>query len=320
MIRSAVLVLSACTLAMSPAAAQNYPVKPVRVVVPFPAGGPNDLVVRPTAQKLQELLGQPFVLDFRPGGSAIIGTDHVAKAPPDGYTLLILSVTFVINTATYARLPYDAVRDFAPISSIAAGDILLVVNKVVPARTVKELVALARANPGKLTYGSSGIGGSLHLAGELLSLSAGIRMMHVPYKGALLAITEVMGGQIDGMFIGSSSAIPQVKAGKVRALGVASPQRSRTLPEVPTFAEVGYPSVQIDSRFGLAAPAGTPREIITRLNAAMVKGLAAPELRERYAAMGMEAVTNTPQEYADLLKREIVQLRKVVAAAKLPLL
>lgn len=320
MSRVAILALSACALAMPQAAAQSYPAKPVRVVVPFPAGGPNDLVVRPTAQKLQELLGQPFVLDFRPGGSAIIGTDHVAKAPPDGYTLLILSVTFVINTATYARLPYDAVRDFAPISSIAAGDILLVVNKVVPARTVKEFVALARATPGKLTYGSSGVGGSLHLAGELLSLAAGIRMMHVPYKGALLAVTEVMGGQIDGMFLGSSSAVPQVKAGKVRALGVASPKRSRALPELPTFAEAGYPAVVIDSRFGLAAPAGTPREIILRLNAAMVKGLAAPELRERYAAMGMEAVTNAPQEYADLLKREIVQLRKVVAAAKLPLL
>lgn len=320
MSRLAILALSASALALPHAVAQNYPVKPVRVVVPFPAGGPNDLVVRPTAQKLHELLGQPFVLDFRPGGSAIIGTDHVAKAPPDGYTLLILSVTFVINTATYARLPYDALRDFAPISSIAAGDILLVVNKVVPARTVKAFVALARANPGKLTYGSSGIGGSLHLAGELLSLAAGIRMMHVPYKGALLAVSEVMGGHVDGMFLGASSAVPQVKAGKVRALGVASPRRSRALPEVPTFAEAGYPSVQIDSRFGLAAPAGTPREIITRLNAAMVKGLAAPELRERYAVMGMEAVTNTQQEYSDLLKREIVQLRKVVAAAKLPLL
>jgi tripartite-type tricarboxylate transporter receptor subunit TctC len=303
-----------------PASAQTYPAKPVRVVVPFTPGGPNDEVLRPVAQKLHELLGQPFVVDYRPGGAAIIGTDYVAKSAPDGYTLLIISATFTINTATYAKLPFDAVRDFAAISSIATGNLMLVVNKDVPARTVGEFVALARANPGKLTYGSSGIGGSLHLAGELLSFTTGIKMMHVPYKGALQAITEVMGGHLDGMFIAASAAIPQVKAGKVRALGVASPRRQHALPEVPTFAESGFPGVEVDSRFGLVAPAATPREIITRLNAAMVKGLSAPEVRERYTAMGMEAVSTTPQEYADHLRSEVVKLRKVVSAAKLPLL
>jgi tripartite-type tricarboxylate transporter receptor subunit TctC len=187
---------------------------------------------------------------------------------------LVIAATFTINTATFAKLPYDAIRDFAPVSSIATGDILQVVNLVVPARTVAEFVALARARPGRLTYGSSGVGGSLHLAGELLSYTAGIKMLHVPYKGAVLAITEVIGGQIDGMFIASSAAIPQVKAGKLRALGVASRKRTPALPEV----------------------------------------------RERYVAMGMETVTTTPQEYADHLRNEMVKLRKVVAAAKLPLL
>ena len=302
------------------AAAQGYPAKPVRIIVPFTAGGPNDSVLRPLSQKLYELLGQPFILDFRPGGNAIIGTDYVAKSAPDGYTLLIVSSTFTINTATYAKLPFDAIRDFAPVSSIATGDIILVVNLVVPARTVAEFTALARASPGKLTYGSAGVGGSLHLATELLSSAAGIQMVHVPYKGAVLAITEVIGGQIDAMFIASSAAIPQVRAGKVRALGVASRKRTPALPEVPTFAEAGFPAVEVDSRFGIVAPAATPREVITRLNAAMVKALGAADVRERYLAMGMETVTTTPQEYADHLRGEMVKLRKVVATAKLPLL
>jgi tripartite-type tricarboxylate transporter receptor subunit TctC len=298
----------------------NYPAKPVRVVVPFTAGGPNDAVLRPLTQKFHELLGQPFVFDYRPGGGAVIGTDYVAKAPPDGYTLLVTSATFTINAATYARLPYDIVRDFAPVSTIATGNIVFLVNPVVPVRTVGEFVALARSRPGKITYGSSGIGGSLHLAGELLSVTAGISTMHVPYKGAVQAITDVMGGHVDSMFIASAAAIPQVKAGKVRALGVASPRRAAALPDVPTFAESGYAGVEVDSRFGLVAPAATPREVIQRLHAAMVKGLAAPDVRERYQAMGMEAVVFTPQEFADLMRNELVKLRKVVAAARLPLL
>lgn len=306
-------------VAAGQAAAQGYPAKPVRIIVPFTAGGPNDSVLRPLSQKLHELLGQPFVLDYRPGGNAIIGTDYVAKSPPDGYTLLIISSTFTINTATYAKLPFDAIRDFAAVSSIATGDIILVANRVVPARTIAEFTALARASPGKLTYGSAGVGGSLHLAAELLSSAAGIQMVHVPYKGAVLAITEVIGGQIDAMFIASSAAIPQVRAGKVRALGVASRKRTPALPEVPTFAEAGFPGVEVDSRFGIVAPAATPREVITRLNAAMVKALGAADVRERYIAMGMETVTTTPQEYADHLRSEMVKLRKVVAAAKLPL-
>ena len=316
---SAVYVTHATAQPASTSSGQGYPAKPVRIIVPFTPGGPNDSVLRPLSQKLHELLGQPFVVDYRPGGNAIIGTDYVAKSAPDGYTLLIISSTFTINTATYAKLPYDAMRDFAPISSIATGDILLVVNLVVPARTVAEFVALARARPGKLTYGSSGVGGSLHLAAELLSSAAGIRMVHVPYKGAVLAITEVIGGHVDGMFIASSAAIPQAKAGKVRALGVASRKRTPALPDVPTFAEAGYAGVEVDSRFGIVAPAATPRDVITRLNGAMVKALGATDVRERYTVMGMETVTTTPQEYTDHLREEMVKLRKVVAAAKLPL-
>ena len=298
---------------------QGYPAKPVRIIVPYTAGGPNDSAVRPLSQKLQELLGQPFVVDYRAGANGIIGTEYVAKSPPDGYTLLIISSSFTINTATYAKLPFDAMRDFAAVSSIGTSDIILVVNLVVPARTVKEFVALARARPGKLVYGSSGVGGSLHLAAELLSFTTGIRMVHVPYKGAILALTDVIGGHIDAMYVAAPAAIPQVKAGKVRALAVASRRRAPALPEVPTIAEAGFPGVEVDSRYGILAPAATPYDVVARLNAAMVKALGVTEVRERYTAMGMQALSSTPQEYTDYLRNEMVKLRKVVAAAKLPL-
>lgn len=322
MIRKAVLALLMLTggvAVVAPAAAQGYPAKPVRFIVPFTAGGPNDSAVRPLSQKLQELLGQPFIVDYRAGANGIIGSDYVAKSPPDGYTLLIISSSFTINTAMYAKLPFDPVREFAAVSSIATGDIIFVVNTVVPARSVKEFVALARASPGKLSYGSSGVGGSLHLGGELLSFTSGIKMVHVPYKGAILALTDVIGGHVDAMFVAGPAAIPQVKAGKVRALAVASRRRAPALPDVPTFAEAGFSEVEVDSRYGILAPAATPRDAVTRLNAAIVKALAMTEVRERYVTMGMEAVSSTPQEYADHLRSEMVKLRKVVAAAKLPL-
>jgi tripartite-type tricarboxylate transporter receptor subunit TctC len=315
----AVLMLTAGAAIVAPAAAQSYPGKPVRFIVPFAAGGPNDSAVRPLSQKLQELLGQPFIVDYRAGANGIIGSEYVAKSAPDGYTLLVISSSFTINTAMYAKLPFDPVRDFAAVSSIATGDIIFVVNIVVPARTVKEFVSLARASPGKLSYGSSGVGGSLHLGGELLSFTSGIKMVHVPYKGAILALTDVIGGHVDAMFVAGPAAIPQVRAGKVRALAVASRRRAPALPDVPTFAEAGFVGVEVDSRYGILAPATTPRDTVTRLNAAIVKALATTEVRERYVTMGMEAAGSAPQEYADHLRNEMVKLRKVVAAAKLPL-
>jgi tripartite-type tricarboxylate transporter receptor subunit TctC len=323
----AVLMLTVGAAVVAPAAAQSpstgsgqaYPVKPVRFIVPFAAGGPNDSAVRPLSQKLQELLGQPFIVDYRAGANGIIGSEYVAKSAPDGYTLLVISSSFTINTAMYAKLPFDPVRDFAPVGSIATGDIIFVVNTVVPARTVKEFVALARASPGKISYGSSGVGGSLHLGGELLSFTSDIKMVHVPYKGAILALTDVIGGHVDAMFVAGPAAIPQVRAGKVRALAVASRRRAPALPDVPTFAEAGFAGVEVDSRYGILAPAATPRDTVARLNAAIVKALATTEVRERYVTMGMESVSSAPQEYADHLRNEMVKLRKVVAAAKLPL-
>ena len=297
--------------------AQEYPLKAVRVIVPFAPGGPNDLAVRPVAQKLYELLGQPFVIDYRAGANGIIGCDLVAKSAPDGYTLVVVSSSFTINASTYAKLPFDPLRDFAPVGSLATSDIIFVVNPTVPVKSVREFVALAKARPGKLNYSSSGSGGSLHLGAELLKLTAGIDMVHVPYKGAALALTDVIGGHVDSMFISAPGAIGQIRAGKVRVLAVASARRARALPDTPTFAEAGYPEVQVDTRYGVLAPAATPAATIARLEAATARALGTPEVREQYAALSLEPAAMSAQEYAAFLRAEILRWRKVVVAAKL---
>lgn len=299
------------------ACAQEFPTKPVRIVVSFPAGGPNDLTARPIAQKLAEITGQPFVMDYRPGANGTIGSEVVAKAPPDGYTLLIISSSFTINPSTYAKLPFDTLRDFAAVGPIATGHIVFVVNPVVPARSVKEFVGVAKSRPGLLTVGSSGTGGSLHLAAELLKLVTGLNMTHVPYKGAALSLTEVIGGHIDCMFIAAPGAIPQMKAGKIRVLGVASARRSAAMPDIATFGEQGYAQVEVDSGYGFVTAAATPPAIIARLNAAMAKAVASTDVKERFAAMGLEPYSTSPQEYAGFLRDSVAKWRKVTTAAKL---
>jgi tripartite-type tricarboxylate transporter receptor subunit TctC len=304
-------------LACATAAAQEYPVKPVRTVVGFAPGGPADLVVRPVAQKLHEMLGQPFVIDYRAGANGVIGAEVVAKSAPDGYTLLATTSGFTMNPNTFAKLPFDTIRDFAPVSLTANSDIAFMVNPVVPARTLRDFIAVAKARKNALTYASSGTGGSLHLGGEMLKLATGIDMLHVPYKGASLAMADVIGGHVDVMFISVPPAIPQVKAGKLRALATASAQRARGLPDVPTFAELGYADFEVDARYGLVAPAGVPRDILNKLSAAVAKAAQSPDLKERYAALGLEAVSSTPDQYADYVRRDIAKWRKVVAAAKI---
>jgi tripartite-type tricarboxylate transporter receptor subunit TctC len=310
---AALLILFAGALAH----AQDYPVKPVRVIVPFPPGGPNDLVVRPLAPKLQEWLGQPFIVDNRAGANGIIGSEVVAKSPPDGHALLVISSSFTINPSTYAKLPFDVLKDFAPISSLATSDIILVVNPTVPAQTVKEFVALTKARPGKLNFASSGNGGSLHLAAELLKMTAGIDIVHVPYKGAAIALSDVIGGHVDSMFIAAPGALPQLKAGKVRVLAVASARRPPSLPDTPTFAEAGWPEVKVDSRYGILTAAATPAAIVGKLQATVAKALAASDVRERFAAIGLDPAPMTSQEYAAYLRDDVQRWRKVVAAAKL---
>ena len=309
----AVLAIGACAAVH----AQEYPVKPVRVIVGFAPGGPADLVVRPYTQKLHEYFGQPLVIDYRAGANGVIAAEIVSKSPPDGYTLLATTSGFSMNAVTYAKLPFDTIKDFAPVSLTASSDIAFMVNQVVPARTVKEFIAIAKSRKPAMTYASSGTGGTLHLGAEMLKLAASIDMLHVPYKGASLAMADVIGGHVDVMFISVPPAIPQVKAGKLRALGTASPRRARGLPEVPTFAELGYADFEVDAKYGLVAPAGTPRDILNKLSTGVTNAANSADLKERYATLGLEPYSSTPEQYAQQVRNAIVRWRKVVAAAKL---
>lgn len=311
------LAIIAGALFVLPAAAQNYPVKPVRIVVPYPPGGIGDTVTRALAQGLGEQLGQPFVIDNKPGASQMIGAELVARAPADGYTLFLGSVTsLAINVNSQKKMNYDPAKDFAPVSMAFYSPLYLVVNPSVPAQSVKELIALGKAQPGKLTFASIGQGGSIHLAGELFRSMAGLDMVHVPYKGSAPALTDVIGGQVNLMFDAGVSALPQVRAGKLRALAVTSAKRSSSAPELPTVAEAAnLPGYEATIWFGLVAPAGTPRDIVTRLSQELAKVAQQPALRERFAPQGVELSATTPEEFAAIIKSEIPKWGKVLRDA-----
>ena len=311
------LAIIAGALFVLPAAAQNYPVKPVRIVVPYPPGGIGDTVTRALAQGLGEQLGQTFVIDNKPGASQMIGAELVARAPADGYTLFLGSVTsLAINVNSQKKMNYDPAKDFAPVSMAFYSPLYLVVNPSVPAQSVKELIALAKAQPGKLTFASIGQGGSIHLAGELFRSMAGLDMVHVPYKGSAPALTDVIGGQVNLMFDAGVSALPQVRAGKLRALAVTSAKRSSSAPELPTVAEAAnLPGYEATIWFGLVAPAGTPRDIVTRLSQELAKVAQQPALRERFAPQGVELSATTPEEFAAIIKSEIPKWGKVLRDA-----
>jgi len=314
--RSAVLrVLSLCALAALPlfAGAQNYPSRPVRLVVPFPAGGTTDILARAIAQKLSEGLGQQFVVDNRPGAGGNIGADIVAKSPPDGYTLLMGTVgTQAINVSLYAKMPYDAAKDFAPVVLVAGVPNILVVNPSVPVHTVAELIKLAKEKPGAINFASSGNGTSIHLSGELFKVMTGVQMSHVPYKGSAPALTDLIGGQVQLMFDNLPSALPHVKAGKLRAVAVTSAKRAPALPDVPTIAESGVPGFEATSWFGILAPAGTPRDIVTKINAEANKALQSAEMKEKLLSQGAEAAGNSPEFFGDYIRSETVKWAKVV--------
>jgi tripartite-type tricarboxylate transporter receptor subunit TctC len=302
-----------------PAAAQPYPAKPIRLVVPFPAGGNADIFARAFAQKLGEAWKQTPIVDNRAGAAGIIGTQFVAKAPADGYTLLFGTTgTHTTNPAVYAKLPYDPVRDFMPVSNFADSPFLLVVHPSVPARTLQQLVALAKSRPGQLDYASFGTGSSAHLAGEMLRTMVGININHVAYKGGPPAVNDLTGGHVSLMFNSLPAVLPLVKAGRLRPLAVASAKRTPTLPELPTFAESGIPEFEAGSWYGVLAPAGTPRELIMRLHAETVQMLALPDIRQKLAAEGAEAIGNSPEEFAAQIRRDIERWEKVARAAKIP--
>ena len=316
-------LLALCALVMWAAAApalaqtQTYPAKPVRIIVPYPPGGIGDTVTRAIAQGLASELGQPFVIENKPGASQMIGAEMVAKAAPDGYTLFLGSVTsLAINVNSQKKMSYDPAKDFAPVSMAFFSPLYLVVNPAVPVTTVRELIALAKAQPGKLTFASIGQGGSIHLAGELFRSMAGLDMTHVPYKGSAPALTEVIGGQVSLMFDAGVSALPQVRAGKLRALAVTSAVRSSSAPELPTVAEAGgLPGYEATIWFGLAAPAGTAREIVTRLSQEVAKISRVPALRERFAPQGVELSASAPEAFAEFIKSEIPKWGKVLRDA-----
>ena len=302
-------------LTTTAAGAQAYPSKAVRLIVPFAAGGSTDIIGRTVGQKLNEMWGQPVLVDNRPGGSTVIGTDAVAKAAPDGYTLLITPAPFTIVPSLIGKLPYDPAKDFEPITLINTTPLVIVVHPGVPARSIKELIALAKSRPGALNYGSSGAGGSNHLAGELFNAMAGVKMVHVPYKGNAPALADLVGGHVDAVFNGLTSAMPLIKSGRLRALAVTSLARAGALPEMPTLDELGLKGFQAVAWNGLTAPARTPKEVIARLNADVLKVVRSPELAERQKAEGSDPVGNSPAQYAAFLRDEIAKWAKVIKQA-----
>jgi len=307
------VVLFACCAS---AGAQAFPSKPLRIIVPFAAGGPTDITARIVGPRMTELLGQPIVIDNRAGATGIIGAELVAKSPPDGYTILFGTASVVaINMVTYSKLPYDTLRDFLPLSPIMTTSTILVVHPSVPAKSLKELVAIARARPGQVTLGSAGTGGTLHLPIEMLMKSAGVKITHVPYKGAAPAVTDVVGGQLTGMFVDLPVISPYVKAGRVRALAMASPKRSVYFPDVPTTKEAGYANVELQNYYALFLPARTPPDVVGKLHDAVVKTVNTPAVREKLVGTGADPLTMTPDEFTRFLRADIEMWGRVVKAA-----
>ncbi|HVQ62609.1 MAG TPA: tripartite tricarboxylate transporter substrate binding protein [Burkholderiales bacterium] len=315
------LLAALASTALSAAAhAQDYPAKPVRIVVPYSAGGNADILGRTLAQKLSDALKQPFVVENRAGANGGIGTDFVAKSAPDGYTLLVTaSGPVTVNPILYAKVPYDPVKDFAPISECAVYQYVLVTLAGSPFKSIPDIVAAARARPGALSYGSTGVGGGNHLAGELFALATGTQLTHVPYKGSAPALADLLGGQLTFMFDTVITSVPQIRGGKLRAFAVSSGKRASSLPEVPTMQEAGIKGFDISQWQGFLAPAGTPKGIVDRLNAETVRAMSAADVHERIAVQGgNEIVTGTPEELAALIRSDLLAYAKLIKDARIP--
>jgi len=312
------LIVAAVLGVCGTACAQSYPAKPIRFIVGFAPGGATDIIARALAQKLSDVFGQQVVVDNRAGGGGTIAAMMAAKSPPDGYTMLMGTIsTLATNVSTYKNLPYDPLRDFAPVTLAAATPYFVTINAGLPAANLKEFIALAKAKPGGLNFGTSGAGGGAHLSVELFRSMAGIDLVHIPYKGAALALTEVIAGQIQMSFSQPLIVLPHLKTGRVRALAITSAKRSIALPEFPTIAESGVPGYESSSWQGIVVPAGTPPAIINRLHGELVKGLRAKDIGERLAAEGTDPGGNAPAEFGAYIKREIEKWARVVKSAGL---
>lgn len=319
-LKSSVKTLAGClmlagSLGFAGSAAAAYPDKPIRLVVGFSAGGTTDTAARILGKEMGDALGQPVVVENRPGAGSNIASDLVARADPDGYTLYMVAVTATINQTLYKNLRYDLVKDFDPIALAVRVPNILVVNPELPVKSVKELVDYAKANPGKLNYASSGSGTSIHMAGELFKMLAGVDALHIPYKGSGPAMTDLLGGQVDYMFDNMPSAWPHVENGGLRALAVTTAERSKTAPDLPTMQESGFPTFDVSSWFGVIAPAGTPDDVITKLNEVIRASLAKPDVQERLADLGAVPADTTPEQFGDFIKSEVESWAKVVKAS-----
>ena len=296
-------------------AQQAYPSRPVRIISPFPPGGGNDALCRIFAPRLSEILKQQVIVDNRSGANGIVGTEVAARAAPDGYTIILIPSGHAVNASLYKKLPFDSIRDFTPITLVASSPLVLAVHPSLPVKNVKDVIALAKSRPGQLTYVSSGVGSSGHLAGALFDTLTSTKMVHVPYKGMALAVTDLMGGQVTMTFGTSLSVVPQVRSGRLRALATTGATRSPALPDLPTVAEAGVPGYEASLWYGFVGPARIPPEIINRLNSAIVAVLQLPDVRERLASQGVDPQHNTPEEFAKLLVSDLDRWAKVVQRA-----
>jgi len=310
-----IALASGAWLATSCAFAQSYPSKPIRIIAPFPAASVADVLARPIAQKLNESWGQPVLVDNRVGVAGSVGADLVAKAAPDGYTLLLGTIgTNAINAALYSKIPYDVRTDFAPITLVANSHLLLVMHPSVPARTVKDVIALAKANPDKLTFGSAGAGKTPHLSGEMFKHLAGVSITHVAYKGSPQSAIDLLAGRLDLIFANGSAVLPHIRSGRMRLIAISAGRRDPAMPQVPTIAET-LPGFEMAPWWGLFAPAATPRDVVAKLNAETVRILALPDVEANYANLGLIAVSNTPEQFGAFVQEEIVRWAKVVKAS-----
>ena len=312
LITTATAALALAWAATGFAQPSSYPDRPIKIIVPYTPGGFNDTLARTVGAKLQAAWGQPVLVENKPGGATVIGIDAAAKAPADGYTLVITPFSFAVNPSIFKKLPYDATKDFAPITLAASTANLLVVNPSLPVKSVKELIALAKSKPGALNYASTGIGSSNQLSMEKFKQMAGVDITHVPYKGSAPARTDLIGGQVDVMFDNISNVLPLVKSGQLRAIAVTTPTPSAHVPGVPTVAESGVPGYEVGVWFGIAAPAGTPKPIVDKLNAEIVGILNMPDVKEKFAAQGVDVIASTPEQFASFVQDQIPKWAKVV--------
>ncbi len=317
---TSLLAIVALTLGITPAFAQTYPAKPIRIVVAYTPAGATDILARVVGQKLTEAWGQPVIIDNRPGANGNIGSEYAAKATPDGYTLLMVTAgTHGINPGLYRKLGFDAVKDFAPVSLVAMVPNIFVVNNAVPAKDLKEFIAYAKANQGKLNYGSPGNGSTAHLSMELFKSMTGVQMVHIPYKGSAGVLADLIGGQIVATLDNMPPYVPQVRAGKIRALAVSPTRRSSAVPELPTVAEAGVPGYDSGAWFGLVAPANTPKDIVNKLSRETARILKLPDVSARLLELGAEPVGDTPEQFSAHIKAEIAKWAKVIKDANVEL-